>query len=461
MMGAVLTRWMVGEAASPAAPLWSAELGADPNEAELRLLAMSGQFLGVALTAEPPDGLRALPDIPLLALPTLPDALRSLSRRILAAVKDARTRGDLLHFLAARGWTMHPGDWMPAASDDEAPDVYAPWRDWAEAAASASVAPGQAGDALTDATWADFWPAMRKVALADLRRRTPDAARALMQGKFATCHAEERLRLLALLATGLSEADRDFLESIVATDRAPKVKALAVSLLSRLGHGPAVGENATELAGFFESRTKGLLRRTKVIAPLPVKIVAQSARRRQLFGDLEIATFAAALGVAPDDLVAMWTWGQDQQADVDFVGMAARSGSDRLVAALAAALHNEALHGVQVAVLLRPRLTATQRAAFATRVLAGGESFANALWIAGGIGQLDGAIGTRAGAALLAALAAEGANPAPQAVELQALGLIASHSAAVQALSEISRAGCSAQIRAWTCCASTLPWTTR
>ena len=71
-MGSVLTRWTMGSAAAPAAPVWSAELGAEPAEAELRLLALSGQFLGVAVTAEPPPELRVLPDVPALALPTVP-----------------------------------------------------------------------------------------------------------------------------------------------------------------------------------------------------------------------------------------------------------------------------------------------------------------------------------------------------------------------------------------------------
>ena len=75
-MGSVLTRWTMGSAAAPAAAVWSAELGAEPAEAELRLLALSGQFLGVAVTAEPPLELRVLPDIPALALPTVPEPLR-------------------------------------------------------------------------------------------------------------------------------------------------------------------------------------------------------------------------------------------------------------------------------------------------------------------------------------------------------------------------------------------------
>ncbi|KJC52094.1 hypothetical protein [Bradyrhizobium sp. LTSP857] len=67
-MGTVLTRWTMGSAAAAAAPFWRAELGEDPAEAELRLLALSGQFLGIAVTAEPASTLRVLPDIPALAL---------------------------------------------------------------------------------------------------------------------------------------------------------------------------------------------------------------------------------------------------------------------------------------------------------------------------------------------------------------------------------------------------------
>ena len=104
-MGSVLTRWTMGSAAAPAAAVWSAELGAEPAEAELRLLALSGQFLGVAVTAEPPLELRALPDVPALALPTMPEALRPLVRRILAAFKETQRKTELLDFLAARGWT--------------------------------------------------------------------------------------------------------------------------------------------------------------------------------------------------------------------------------------------------------------------------------------------------------------------------------------------------------------------
>ena len=56
-----------------------------------------------------------LPDVPALALPTVPEAMRPLVRRILAAFKETQRKTELLDFLAARGWTTHPAEWMPAA----------------------------------------------------------------------------------------------------------------------------------------------------------------------------------------------------------------------------------------------------------------------------------------------------------------------------------------------------------
>ena len=31
---------------------------------------------------------------------------------------------------------MHPADWMPSASEEDVPELYAPWRDWTAAAAA-------------------------------------------------------------------------------------------------------------------------------------------------------------------------------------------------------------------------------------------------------------------------------------------------------------------------------------
>lgn len=441
-LDAVLTRWTMGSAAAPVASVWREQLGTEPAEAELRLLALSGQFLGMAVTAAVPADLRVLPDIPPLASPTVLEALRPLVRRNLATMKELRLLNELLHFLALRGWTLHPGDWMPAANDEDCPDVYAPWRDWTEMAVSTAAVAEPTHDALTAENWDDYWPAARKVALARLRMRDPQAARVLLEARVADMGAEERLRLLGLLAIGLSSDDAPFLVSLAGTDRAPKVKALAASLLGRLGRGAAADEDVAGLAKFFELQTKGLLRRTKVLAAKEIKTPAQAARRRQLFAGAEVATFAAALQVTADDLPAIWNWGGDPLADADFATMAERSGSDRLIAALLDSMERKAIRNIQVLLALRPRLGPVQRTALARQALAAGESFQSALSIAGGCGGIDDVTDTPAGTKLLEGLKdAEGVRAAEQAGELLALGLVASRAAAIRAMERLGAAG--------------------
>jgi hypothetical protein len=441
-LGAVLTRWTMGAAAAPATSLWKDALGDAPEEAELRLLALSGQFLGVAVTIEPPAGLRVLPDVPVLALPTIPAPLRATVRRILLSIKETRQRRDLLRFLDARGWTMHPADWMPAANDDDTPDVYAPWRDWAEESASPAAKDRTSAHALTAESWDDFWPAARQAAFGELRRRDPAAGRALLEIRLAGEGADARLRLLSLLATGLSDGDTALLQTLATSDRAPKVKSLAASLLARLGHGAAAGEDATELAGYFEVRTKGLLRRTRIVAALPLKTPAQHQRRRALFGIVDIAGFASALQITPDELAQMWTWCEDYIADAGIAEMAARSAPDALIAALCARLDDIGTAAMPTLDALLPRLDRAQRLDFARQLLRRRASCQVALNIAGGDCGLDGLIDTPAGAAIVAAAGNNDAmRPAELAGELLAFGLLASRSAAAQAMERLGRAG--------------------
>lgn len=441
-LGGVLTRWTMGAAAAPTASVWRDALGDDPVEAELRLLALVGQFLGGMVVAEPAGGLFALPDVPKLVPPPVPAPLRSLVRRIFAREREAGRRRLLLDFLAARGQSMHPGDWMPAANDDDVPDLYAPWRDWAAAAGERTAVVVRDGDELTVESWGDYWPAARNVALTALRRRDPDAARTLLEVKFASEAAEVRLRLLATLATGLSDADRPFLDLLAAGDRAPKVKALATSLLARLGHGGAGGEDAAELAGFFEVQSKGLLRRTKVVAARTLKTAAQTQRRQALLSGVDATTFATALQLDLDGLIGMWRWGDNQQADWAFAGMIERTAPDGAVAQLAELLSGEAVNNSLALLQILPRLDMCQRHDAALQMLDAGASFQSVLSIAGGSGRIDKAIDFPAGASLLDALRPQAeAKSTDQAEELHALGLLASHAAARGALTKLKAIG--------------------
>lgn len=439
-MSAVLTRWTMGSAAAPAANFWRTELGDDPAEAELRLLALSGQFLGTSVTMEPASVLRVLPDIPTLALPTVPEQLRPLVRRILAAKKQAQAGTELVHFLAARGWTTHPADWMPGADDDDAPDVYAVWRDWAALANSDGAGRQQTGDDLTAENWDDFWPAARKAALAELRRRDPSAARAVLETKLASETADARLRLLLLLSERLSDDDVAFLERIATDDRAPKVKALAASLLTRLGRGPAAGEDVAELARFFSVKTKGILRRSRVIQAEPLKTPAQVQRRKALFDGANLASFSAALGLAPQELIAAWDWNADHAADVSLINLIVATGTDALVTQAADTIGERDAAGLVTA--LAPRLAPAARTGHAEAALrTHGISFELAQQLAGAAARLDDPLSAPAGKTLLAALQRDDARPGDQVSELHALGLIASRDGAQRSLQRLTAAG--------------------
>lgn len=439
-MGAVLTRWTMGSAAAPAASFWRAELGDDPVEAELRLLALSGQFLGAIVTAEPSSAVHVLPDIPALALPSVPEALRPLVRRILAASKDAASRTQLVHFLAARGWTTHPADWMPDASDEDAPDVYAAWRDWTAFAARGDMTPRQTSDQLTADNWDDFWPAARKAALIGLRRRDPSAARTLIEAKLGSENADARLRLLSLLSERLSGDDIAFLEGLAANDRAPKVKALATSMLARLGHGPAAGEDIAELAGFFSVKTKGLLRRSRVIQIETPKTPAQWQRRKALLDGTDLMSFSGALGLGPQDLITAWDWNVDPAADAGLIQLIVETGTDAQLAQAAGIISEHDATGLIVA--LAPRLAPAERARFAAAGLrTHGLGYELAQVIAGAAARLDDPLSVPAGAKLLAEIRRDDAKPSDHAAEFHALGLLASRMAAQQTLQRLTGAG--------------------
>ncbi|MHC4047032.1 DUF5691 domain-containing protein [Bradyrhizobium sp. 23AC] len=406
----------------------------------MRLLALSGQFLGTLVTMEPASVLRVLPDIPTLAPPTVPEDLRPLVRRMLAAKKQAHAGTELVHFLAARGWTTHPADWMPAGDDDDAPDVYAVWRDWATIAESDGAARHQTRDDLTAENWDDFWPAARKAALAALRRRDPSAARAVLEAKLASETADARLRLLLLLSERLSDDDIAFLERIAADDRAPKVKALAASLLARLGRGPAAGEDVAELAGFFSVKTKGILRRSRVIQAEPLKTPAQVQRRKALFDGADLASFSAALGLAPQELIAAWDWNVDHAADMSLINLIVATGADALVTQAADAIGERDATGLVAA--LAPRLAPAERTGHAEAALrTHGISFELAQQLAGAAARLDDPLSAPAGKTLLAALQRDDARPGDQALELHALGLIASRDGAQRSLHRLTAAG--------------------
>ncbi len=120
--------WMAGGTARKHCPPdWLPAVGEGP-QAELALAAVAGQVLRSVFRPVPGEPLVARDLLPALSHPPMPDALRPRVRRMVAAHAPMIPR--LLVFLAARGVTMHPADWLPSKRTDQVPALYAPWVDW-------------------------------------------------------------------------------------------------------------------------------------------------------------------------------------------------------------------------------------------------------------------------------------------------------------------------------------------
>lgn len=437
----VMTRWtMGGQAASVAPAALRPALGSDASEAELRLLALTGQYLSLCVVPTPATALSEVPDIPQLAIPLVPDSQAVLVRRCLKVLKESGGQRDLIWLLAGRGYAVHPADWMPSRHDEAVPDIYSPWRDWAEGQAGQSASKQDVHEELTEANWSDWWPSARRIALSQIRAHDPARATALLAAKAAGEGADVRLRLIECLIPGLSDTDIPYLESL-STDRAPKIKALAASLLARLGRGSGTSDDASELADFFEVQTKGLLRRTRIVVARPIKTPAQRSRRDTLFAQVDFESFAHALGVTASELVSFWALGNNAEADYAFLGSVEQTGSATIVHNVYSRLMEETTIDLRLLLKLRPRLDDQQRSALARRVLnAKGSTFQSVLSIAGAGAEMDALIETQPGRALLSAAGGD-IEIAP---ELSALALLASQAAARAAFDRLAEAGLNA-----------------
>lgn len=436
----VLTRWTMGGSATGAAPAeWRSALDVEPGEAELRLLALTGQLLGALTLAEPAGAVQMRSDIPDLAKPPLEPVQRPRARRLLVALREPVQRRALLAMLDRRGWTMHPGDWMPGANEDDLPEIYSPWQDWAAQAGPQSMA---IEDEISAENWDQFAPAVRRVAFGALRRRDPTRAAMILADVISGETPDRRLLFLDILAARLVADDARVLEAL-AHDRAPRVKARAAALLARLGRDDAGSDDAIELAGFFTARTKGWLRKSLEIVPIDLKTPAQRNRRATLMTTLSFGAMAQALDLTSEDLIAAWPWGTDVQTDHLVAVMIERSAADPLVRLAADAMTADAALNLPGLSPLLPRMPAEWRRQMGLRAMrADGATFAQGLQMAGNDGDIDGLIATAAGKKLLALLAESNeARPFEHAAELMALGLLASRDAARQALTRLTDAG--------------------
>jgi hypothetical protein len=289
---AARSRWMIGgDGVAHEHPLVA---GLSSAEADLRLLAVAGQYQRFAQPPQPPV-LNLRQDLPVLSLPFLPDAVRPLARRLLQDKAD-RAPLWLAIFAAKRGHVLHPADWMPPPNAD-LPEVYRPLQAWAA---------GQTGPAaqLSSETWLGLTKTERLAQFSALRQADPAAALALLTEHLAPCPAEERLVLVELLATGLTADDTAFLQGLGA-DRSEKVRKAAAHLLARLGQSDA-HPLAAEAAAMFEVATEGLIRRRKVLRLIAKAKDGQIRSLVQNLPEISLPSLAEALGLGPAEFVELW-----------------------------------------------------------------------------------------------------------------------------------------------------------
>ena len=341
--------WLTGASAVSQAPdEWQTLLAdTDPTQAELRLLALAGQLRDIALRPVPPADVGVRPDLPPLDKPPMPDAARAPFRALLAQGWGIKA----LLMADARRCRAHPLDWFPAASTENLPDTYLPWQDWVR---GVGAEPATTSD-LSDDTWGYLSPGARIPALKAMRGIDPSKARELIAGHLAGEPAEARLALVRVLQANLGPDDIPFLSGF-ANDKSPKVKALAASLLGRLGVGSGQAADVAELAAFFKVGASGLLKKSIAVTAAPTKTNAQRQRRDELLGLVTVGDLAGALGLAPDDLVDGADL--DDQAMPAFVGLVARTGTDAQADRLAKRLLPKRM---QLAMELLPRASAATR----------------------------------------------------------------------------------------------------
>ncbi|UVK54169.1 hypothetical protein DBIPINDM_000544 [Mesorhizobium sp. AR02] len=440
--------WITGGTSFDLAPAAWKDIaaGANPEERERRLLAIAAQALEIALRPAAPKTLKRRPPLPELALPMLPERLRPLLRAALKHAADARAKSRVVGLVASRGFVLHPMDWMPAASDQTSPDVYAPWIDWR---AGVDGEKHTRREHLTAQNWDDFYPAARRTALADMRRTAPAVARQLIETKGSNEPAEIRLTLIALMHFGLGADDVPFLKSLSA-DRSGKVRELAGRLLARLGQHGQPGDSGpedpiAELAAFITEGKSGFIRRRTTYAPAKLKSPAQERRRSELFETCNLVDLAARFGVSESDFIGAWQFGADNNVDILVARMVAASGSDAAVTHMADTLVAEGGKPALFVLHLMPRLD-SRRQRVLIRLILKDKQYLGALSLAEGVeaGWLDWADLTN-GKTLPALRAAVAGNDdaVKRGVDqlLETLGFLATAAAAEKLIGDVGAAG--------------------
>ena len=240
--------------------------------------------------------------------PIVPQELRPLVLRLVTGkgnAPDDAAASSVAQAVGCSGLRLHPFD-MPRLSGFIS-----------KHAEALGIDPGQQADTGADGGWFGWetidlsnWtmatPARKASFITDMRSRDPAAARDLVAAQLPLEKADVRLRLIDALATGLSNDDQQFLESL-SGDRAPTVKQAVRRLLARLPGTDAAQEQVAELLSRITIGSTGLLRKRTVLSlQMPANVKYAAAQYSWLaanFGIIGSSALAAALGLTPDSML--------------------------------------------------------------------------------------------------------------------------------------------------------------
>lgn len=269
----------------------------DPNAA-LKLVALAGQARRFLRPPTPARFDEYEPDASPRAI--LPPAARPLLRRLALqpggvvsqAVADAMER---------RALRLHPFDLQRLA-----PFVKA-FREelGVRAPVDGEGATGEAGagyfaiDVVDENNWPNATPSRQAVFIRALRAKDPAHGREVLAAGFAALPAPARHRALETMETGLGPDDTAFLAGLSA-DRAPKVRALAEALQSRIPGGESFEKRLAAAKAGLKLTTSGVFRRKQSLS-LNTAFAAGSVEERvwvnATFGGLTLDALAQSQGL--------------------------------------------------------------------------------------------------------------------------------------------------------------------
>lgn len=291
----------------PLEEVFPPSLSADPK-AELKALALTGQFLRFARPAPPtmvPQSAPLSSDRPFLAAELRKPFLKLVAD--LPGENAARIADAVAAAMDRRRVAPHPFDLESAGAfvTGHAAQLGALAFDFTQRRKPAVEQQAYFDwAALDDSCWAQAALGQRERFLRQRRLGDPAAALALLEAEWANCNAEERFRLLSCLRTGLSAADQAFLSGL-AKDRAPRVRETAAAMLARLVPGEVPGSLKNLLERLKEGQS-GLLRKRRTFSLEYPANLKENARLGWLFdsyGQLGIDMITRALDCSPADLV--------------------------------------------------------------------------------------------------------------------------------------------------------------